>query len=132
MSQENVEVAKAFYDAYNARNSEALDRLLHPEAEITTVSARGGLGGDWSRATTRQYFEQLDEAWTGLRIEIEDYREVGERVVALGVVRAAGMSSQVEVATDFAAVLVVRDSLIVLVDSYGNWKDALEAAGLRS
>ena len=131
MSQENVEVAKAFYDAYNARNSEAVDRLLHPEAEITTVSARGGLGGDWSRATTRQYFEQLDEAWTGLRIEIEDYRELGERVVALGVVRAAGMSSQVEVATDFAAVLVVRDSQIVLVDSYGNWKDALEAAGLR-
>jgi hypothetical protein len=33
MSQENVEVAKAFYDAYNARNSEALDRLLHPEAD---------------------------------------------------------------------------------------------------
>ena len=131
MSQENVELAKAFYDAYNARNSEALERLLHPEAEITTVSAKGGLGGDWSRGTTRQYFEQLDEAWVGLRIEIEDYRELGERVVALGVVRAAGMSSQVEVATDFAAVLVVRDSQIVLVDSYGNWKDALEAAGLR-
>ena len=132
MSQENVEVAKAFYDAYNARNSEALDRLLHPQAEITTLSSRGGLGGDWSRGTTRQYFEQLDEAWTGLRIEIEDYREAGERVVALGVARGAGMSSHVEVASDFAAVLVVRDSQIVLVDSYSNWNDALEAVGLQS
>ncbi|HEX2462551.1 MAG TPA: nuclear transport factor 2 family protein [Vicinamibacterales bacterium] len=131
MSQENVEVAKAFYDAYNARNSEALDRLLHPEAKITTLSARGGLGGDWSRGTTRQYFEQLDEAWTGLRIEIDDYREVDERVVALGVARGAGTSSHVEVASDFAAVLVVRDSRIMLVDSYNNWNDALEAAGLR-
>ena len=132
MSQENVEVAKAFYDAYNARNSEVLDRLLHPEAEITTLSARGGLGGDWSRETTRQYFEQLDEAWTGLCIEIEDYREVGERVVALGVARGAGMSSHVELVSDFAAVLAVRDSQIVLVDSYGSWKDALEAVGLQS
>jgi ketosteroid isomerase-like protein len=131
MSQESVEVAKAFYDAYNARNSEALDRLLHPEAEITTLSARGGLGGEWSRGTTREYFEQLEEAWTRLRIEIEDYREVGERVVALGVARGAGTSSHVEVASDFAAVLVVRDSQIVLVDSYNNWKDALEAVGLR-
>lgn len=131
MSQEKVEVAKAFYDAYNARNSEALDRLLHPEAEITTVSARGGLGGEWSRATTRQYFDQLGEAWTDLRIEIDDYRAIGERVVALGVVRGLGMSSHVEVVSDFAAVLVVRDAQIVLVDSYGNWKDALEAAGLR-
>jgi hypothetical protein len=41
------------------------------------------------------------------------------------------VSSHVEVAGDFAAVLVVRDSQIVLVDSYSNWKDALEAAGLR-
>jgi ketosteroid isomerase-like protein len=131
MSQEKVEVAKAFYAAYNARNSEALVRLLHPDAEITTLSARGGLGGDWSRGTTRQYFEQLDEAWTGLRIEIEDYREVGERVVALGVARGAGTSSHVEVASEFAAVLVVRDSQIVLVDSFSHWKDALEAVGLR-
>jgi ketosteroid isomerase-like protein len=127
MSQEDVEVAKAFYDAYNARDSEALDRLLHPEAKITTLSARGGLGGDWSRGTTKQYFEQLDEAWSGLRIEIEEYREVGERIVALGVARGAGMSSHIEVVSDFAAVLVVRDSQIVLVDSYSNWKDALQA-----
>jgi ketosteroid isomerase-like protein len=131
MSQENVEVARAFYEAYNARNSEALDRLLHPEAKITTLSARGGLGGEWSRGTTRQYFEQLHEAWTGLRIQIEDYREVGERVVALGVARGAGTSSHVEVSSDFAAVLVVRDSRIVLVDSYNNWNDALEAVGLQ-
>jgi ketosteroid isomerase-like protein len=131
MAQENVEVARAFYDAYNARDTGALDRLLHPEAEITTVSARGGLGGEWTRATTREYFEQLDEAWTGLRIEIEEYREVGERVVALGAVRGAGTSSHVEIASEFAAVLVVRDSQIVLVDSYSYWKDALEAVGLR-
>jgi ketosteroid isomerase-like protein len=131
MSQENVEVAQAFYEAYNARNSEALDRLLHPDAKITTLSARGGLGGDWSRGTTRQYFEQLEEAWTGLRIQIEDYRDVGERVVALGVARGAGTSSHVEVSSDFAAVLVVRDSRIVLVDSYNNWNDALEAVGLQ-
>jgi ketosteroid isomerase-like protein len=132
MAQENVEVVKAFYDAYNARDSEAMDRLLHPEAEITTVSARGGLGGDWSRAATKQYFEQLDEAWTGLRIEIEEYRELGERVIALGGVRGAGTSSHVEIASEFAAVVVVRNSQIVLVDSYSNWKDALEAGGLRN
>jgi ketosteroid isomerase-like protein len=131
MPQENVEVVKAFYDAYNARDSEALERLLHPKAAITTLSARGGLGGEWSPGTTRQYFEQLDEAWSGLRIEIEDYRELGERVIALGGVRGAGTSSHVEVASEFAAVLVVRNSQIVLVDSYSNWKDALEAVGLR-
>jgi ketosteroid isomerase-like protein len=130
MSQENVEVAKAFFDAYNARDSEAVDRLLHPEADITTVSARGGLGDYWSQGTTKRYFEQLDEAWSDFCIEIEDYRELGERVVALGVQRGAGMSSQIEVAGELAVVFVVRNSEIVVLDSYDNWKAALEAAGL--
>ena len=131
MSQENVEVVKDFFDAYNARNSEAVDRLLHPDAEITTLSARAGLGDHWSQGTTERYFEQLDEAWTDFRIEIEEYRELGERVVALGVQRGAGMSSRIEVASAFAVVFAVRNSHILLLDTYDNWKAALEAVGLR-
>ena len=131
MSQENVEVVKAFFDAYNARDSEAMDRLLHPDAKMTTLSARGGLGGHWRRGTTERYFEQLDQAWADFRIEVEHYRELGQRVVALGVARGAGMSSHVEVASDFAVVFIVMDSQILLLDTYDDWKAGLEAAGLR-
>jgi ketosteroid isomerase-like protein len=130
MSQ-NIDVVKAFFDAYNARDSEAMDRLLHPEAKMTTLSARGGLGGHWRQGTTERYFEQLDEAWADFRIEVEHYRELGQLVVALGVARGAGMASHVEVASDFAVVFVVKDSQILLLDTYGDWKTALEAAGLR-
>jgi ketosteroid isomerase-like protein len=128
---ENLDVAKAFFDAYNARSSEAVDRLLHPEAEITTLSTRAGMPDHWRQGTTKRYFEQLDEAWTDLRIEVEDYREVGGCVVALGVLRGAGKHSHVEVAHAFATVLVVRNSQILLVDTYDNWKAGLEAAALR-
>jgi ketosteroid isomerase-like protein len=131
MSQENVEVVKAFFEAYNARNIGAVDRLLHPEAEITTLSTRAGMPDHWRQGTTKRYFEQLDEAWTDLRIEVEDYCELGELVVALGVLRGAGMSSHVEVARDFATVFVVRNSQIVVLDTYDNWNAGLEAAGLR-
>ena len=130
-SQENMKVVEAFFDAYNARNSEAMDRLLHPDAEITTISARRGLPDHWRQGTTQRYFEQLDEAWTGLRIEVEDYREVGERVVALGLLRGAGMYSHIEVVSEFATVFVVKNSQILVVDSYDDWKAGLEAAGLR-
>ena len=54
MSQENLGVAKAFFDAYSARNSEAMDRLLHPDAKMTTLSAKG-LGGHWRQGTTSRY-----------------------------------------------------------------------------
>jgi len=130
VSQENVEVARAFFDAYNARDSEAVDRLLHAEAEITTLSARRGLPDHWRHGTTQHYFERLDEAWTALRIEVEDYREAGERVVALGVMRGAGMASHVEVASDFATVFVIENSQIMIIDTYDSWKAGLEAAGL--
>ena len=130
MPQENMKVVEAFFDAYNARNSEAMDCLLHPDAEITTISARRGLPDHWRQGTTQRYFEQLDEAWTGLRIEVEDYRDVGDRVVALGTLRGAGMYSHIEVVSEFATVFVVRNSQILVVDSYDTWNAGLEAAGL--
>jgi ketosteroid isomerase-like protein len=131
MSQENVELAKAFFEAYNARDSAAVDRLLHSDAKITTLTERAGLPYGWSPGATRRYFDQLDETLADLRVEIEDYRQLGERVVALGVVRGAGISSQIEVGSEFAVVLVVRDSRLALVDTYDNRDAALEAAGLR-
>jgi ketosteroid isomerase-like protein len=130
MSQEDVELVRAFFGAYNARDSEAVDRLLHPDAEITTMTARAGLPWRWTQGTTRQYFEQLDDAWTDLGIEIEEYRELRNRVVALGVMRGSGRSSHIEVDSAFAAVFEVSNSQFVLVDSYDSWDEALEAVGL--
>ena len=128
MSQEDLQVVKAFFDAYNARDSEAVDEMLHPEAEITTLSTRAGMPDHWRKGTTSQYFEQLDQAWTNLRAEVQDYRDLGERVVALGVLRGAGMSSHVEVARDFATVFAIRNGRILVLDTYDNWADGLEAA----
>ena len=102
-----------------------------PDAKMTTLSARGGLGGEWGQGTTGRYFEQLDEAWADFRIEVVHYRELGQCVVALGVARGAGKSSHIEVASDFAVVFVVMDSQILLLDTYDDWKTGLEAAGLR-
>ena len=128
MSQEDLQVVNAFFDAYNARDSEAVDEMLHPEAEITTLSTRAGMPDHWRKGTTSQYFEQLDQAWTNLRAEVQDYRDLGERVVALGVLRGAGMSSHVEVARDFATVFAIRNGRILVLDTYDNWADGLEAA----
>jgi ketosteroid isomerase-like protein len=130
MSPENLEVARSFFDAYNARDSEAVDRLLHPEAKITTLSTRAGMPDHWRQGTTDRYFKQLDEAWTNLRVEVEHYRERGDHVVALGVLRGAGMASHVEVVRDFATVLVVRNSQILVLDTYDNWQAGLDAAGV--
>jgi ketosteroid isomerase-like protein len=128
MSEGDLEVVRAFFDAYNARDVAAVDRLLHPEARITTLSTRAGMPDHWRKGTTGRYFEQLDQSWTNLRAEVQDYRDLGERVAALGVLRGTGMSSHVEVARDFATVFVIEDAQILVLDTYDNWADGLAAA----
>jgi len=127
----SVELVKDFFDAYNARDVEAVDRLLASDAVVTTLSARAGLPARWEPGQTKRYFRQLDEAWADLRVEIEDLHELGDRVVAVGVMRGTGKTSDAEVARSFGTVFVVKDSRLVRVDSYSDPKEALEAAGLR-
>jgi hypothetical protein len=85
----------------------------------------------WGRGDSSRYFEQLDEAWADVRIEIQEYRDLGERVLALGRVRATGRSSRIQVDDPFATLFAVRNSLFVRVESYKDWAAAREAAGLR-
>ena len=129
MARSDLDLVRAFFDSYNARDVEAMEEMLDPEVKITTLSARAGLAARWEgRASTRRYFEQLDESWAELRIEIEEYREVGPCVVAIGVIRGIGKASQAEVVERFATVSVVRNSLLVRVETYSDPDAALAAA----
>jgi len=125
----DVDLVRAFFDAYNARDIETVEEMLDPGVEITTLSARAGLPARWeSRANTRRYFEQLDESWAELRVEIHDCKEVGGSLVASGAIRGIGKASQAEVVETFATVLLARGSRFIRIDTYSDRRAALEAA----
>jgi ketosteroid isomerase-like protein len=127
--QSEADLIRAFFGAYNARDVAAVEEMLDPEVEITTLSARKGLATRWeSRATTRRYFAQLDESWSDLRIELEECRHVGGCVVAIGLMKGTGKASQVEVTEPFASVCVIRDSRLARIDTYGDVQAAMEVA----
>jgi ketosteroid isomerase-like protein len=132
MSQENVELARTWFAAYNARDADACDRLLAPNADITTVTQRAGLARvSWEPGHSSRYFDALEEAWTELQIEIDDYRDLGDRVLALGRARGIGKATGIPVDGRYAALFVIRDSLFVRMDGYRDPRQALQAAGLR-
>jgi ketosteroid isomerase-like protein len=131
MSQQNVEFGRAFFVAWNARDAEGVDRLLHPDAKVTRLSDRAGFPEPSWGAKTSEYFSGLDEAWAALRVQIAEYCQSGDSVVALGRMSGIGRASGVEVDRPFATVFIIRASRFSRVDSFGNWDDALEAAGLR-
>jgi ketosteroid isomerase-like protein len=131
MSQENVELARAFFAAYNARDIQGVIDLLHPDATVTSFSQHGGLPARrWQGAHIRGYFEELEEAWVEVRAEIEDYRVHGKYVVALGRICGTGRSSGVELDARLGTTLLVQGSRIARVDSFTDWDEALKAAGL--
>jgi ketosteroid isomerase-like protein len=130
MSQQNVELAEAFFVAWNARDADGVERLLHPDAKITRLSDRAGFPQPSWGARTSEYFNHLDDAWAALSVQISEYRDCGDSVVALGRMSGSGRGGGVELDRPFATVFTVRAGRFSRVDSFGNWDDALEAVGL--
>ncbi len=131
MSQENVAVAKSFFAAFARRDLEAAAGLLHPEVEIRPAIVGGpegivyrGLNGN------RQFWADIDAAWATFRIEPQEFRDLGERVLVLG--RAIALAPGSGIALDQASAWIaeMRDGRIVRFQSFTSQPEALKAAGL--
>ncbi len=135
MSQENVEIVRQLYEAW-ARG----DFWAHPEAFASDVrSARvmgagtegAGLSGEWEGidgliSNTRLWLE----AWNDLRVEAEEFLDVGDKVVVFTRQTGAAKASGIPLDREFADVWEIRDDRVVDVRFYWKRSDALKAAGL--
>lgn len=131
MSQENVETVKSLFAAFATRDFDAAASVLHPAVEIRPAIVGGpegvvyrGLDGN------RQFWADIDAAWTEFRIEPDEFLDLGEYVLVLG--RAVAHAPGSDIALDEASawIAAVRDGRIVRFRSFSNQRDALEAAGL--
>ncbi len=100
MSQENVEVFKRAFDAINRRDAEALLAELDPEVEWhgAILMAMGGKqtvyrGHEGVREWLRDLYETLSE----FQADYPGIRDLGDRTVAIGRVRARGAASEAEI-----------------------------------
>jgi ketosteroid isomerase-like protein len=81
-----------------------------------------------------RFWETWADAMSGMALEIEDCRRVGEsRVLAITRARGTGAVSGAPVTSPrFAEIADFRDGRVVRVQVYGNVGQALEALGLRA
>jgi ketosteroid isomerase-like protein len=131
MSQENVEIVKRSYEAFNRRDVDGAMELLDPEVELHGTI--GGLEEDLvvrGPDGIRQRFEIEDnDIWDEHRIEPQEFIDAGDRVVVLQreYQRSKG---GVELVIDTASILDLRGGRIVRMQGYMDRAAALEAAGL--
>jgi ketosteroid isomerase-like protein len=72
----------------------------------------------------------LNESFAEVHIEMSEFRDLGDGLVAIGYTRNRGKASGVETETPLALVTEIRDGKTISIRAYLDREEALEAAGM--
>jgi ketosteroid isomerase-like protein len=132
MSQENVEIVRAAFEAFLEGDQEKTAQLVDPALEF-----HGTIGGlqegqiAHGQSEIDQKFEAEDlEAWEERRLEPEEFIDAGDDVVVLLHEYRRGKGSGVELETETAVVVTVSGGRVVRIQGYMDRDAALAAVGL--
>ena len=129
MSQQNVETFRRNNEAVNRRDLEAF--LLDMDAAIEFIPRRAAVQGVYrGYEGMRKYFVDNAESFDLYQVSYDEFRDLGDRIVAFGTVRVRGKESGVEVTSPTAIVATFRDGKMVRVEDYRERSEALKAVGL--
>jgi ketosteroid isomerase-like protein len=129
MSQENVEVVRAGYDAFNARDVDALLRLSAEDCEWQPLRAQLEGTVYQGHEGIREFVSDMEEDWEADRIDPLEFHDRQERVAVIGRVAAVGRSG-LEIQSTAGFVFELKRGRIRRIVSHGDPAAALEAVGL--
>jgi len=130
MSQENVEVVRASITTANTGGLEAALAYLHPDVEwlpLVDMPERQSFRG---HEGIRRVAALLEEAFSEVRIEPEQFVDAGDHVVVVGRLCVTGVGSGAVTESHRAWVLTLRDGKIIRQLTFNDKTEALEAVGL--
>jgi ketosteroid isomerase-like protein len=134
MLQENVEIVRSLFEAFNRGDVGAGARLID-EGVVFDVRGMELENEDFARVYfgpegVRDFWRAWLPAWTDMQVEIRWIRDVGERVIVWlhqrQVGRVSGLPVEFNVAWDF----LLRDGKIVRMAFFRDERKALESVGL--
>ena len=134
MSQENVDIVRAQFAATNAQDfptamtfyAEDVVLAVDPEAFLDGGTFRG------RRAVGRWFADWFATFEPGYEFEIEEARDLGDRVLLVASHRGRGRTSGAEVSGRSGYVYSLRGGLIVRVELLRSRAAAIAAAGLEA
>jgi ketosteroid isomerase-like protein len=129
MSRENVELVREAVEQFNRRDIPGFLRGTDPEVrwEHRLADFQGDLIGV---DAVRAWHEDLARHFDHWRIDCDDFRDLGDRVLALGTIRMIGKASGVATEAPWTVVATFRNGLLTHFIDYADRDKALEAAGL--
>jgi ketosteroid isomerase-like protein len=129
MSQENVDKVEAFMAAYNRRDFDTAVESFHPEVEWVLPALQQA---DSCRGPEeiKRFWEGIDETFDELRLDPQESVDAGDRVATRLRHHGRGKGSGLELDTElYHQVVTFRDGVMVRIEYFSDWDEALRAAG---
>jgi ketosteroid isomerase-like protein len=128
----NVELARRFHEAFNARDVDAIEEIMHPEVAYIPIMARLEGAEYRGHSEFRRWLAELDDDWIEFRTEPEEFRDLGnDRVITFGTWHARARTSGVVLAGHPATWLThFEDGKVTRHETFTDRDAALRAAGL--
>ena len=130
MSQENLEIVRAYVEAFNAEDTDALLELCDPEVEVDWSRSRGLESRIYrGREAVRGFWNTFFETFDRVTVSPDEFIECGEHVVVPNRAHFWGRDG-VKVEARSVLVWTLRKGRIVEHRLYQERAEALEAVGL--
>lgn len=126
----NVDKTREFIDAYNRRDFEAATSDFHPQVEWVLPALQrsdSAIGPE----QVIQFWDEIDENMDELQLRPQEFRDGGDLVAVrlrhYGVGKGSGAVIDEEL---YHQVSTFEDGVMVRIEYFESWNDALAAAGL--
>ena len=134
MSQENVEIVRAVFEAWNAGDMEALFAHFHPELVYHPRADEPDPSPHVGRDVYERLVHGFVDSFSEVTFEVLELIDAGDHVITSTVLHAVlhgqGSVSGAGVSDTYVFVYKLRDGLVVEGWEYRTKQEALEAVGL--
>ena len=131
MSQENVEVVRQVYEAFNRGDWDAVFRDVAPDFELTTPARGLDAGIFRGREEGQGYWEDFFRPYEAVTTEPVEFFQSGDQLVVFLETRLRPRGSSAEIEVRAGHLWTIRDGTAVSLRLFPEREQALEAAGLR-
>jgi uncharacterized protein len=129
MSEENVELVRKTFEAWNANDMEGLRQLFDPDAILRSPPGWPEPGPFVGRDAVIRQFEQVRDAFDQDSTRfLSDFATTGDRVIVRAGWRMVGQGPEAN--AEWTLVYTVRRGRVFGLEYFVDHREALEAAGL--
>ena len=130
MSQENLQVVRAVFDAFSRGDMPALLKLADPSVVFTPIPEAPDVQSFHGHEGLLHGIAQVTEIWDDFSVELREMRDFDDHVLASLRWWGRGPSSGIQMEVDICALAAFRKGKIVRWQFFESEQQALEAAGL--